>query len=225
VQCAVHYMPFSCSSSLPPVPTATGAPDDTRLLISLLPTCPPPPGVPASVGAGIVAELALLARPRYHVCAGQGLFWQRPPYTNPDQGAGPRVTRFIALGRVGGNNNTNSSSSTSAAPKVLPAAGGLPPPPAAPAAAAAGPPAKFLHALGLVPAGDMSVEALSAVPDGSLACPYETRKRPAPAQAAEVSVCVGRGSAGVLAWQRGSSVGVAFKLERFACGHSMAAVW
>lgn len=46
------------------------------------------------------SEVALAARPRYHIAAGKDHFWARPPYINADLGAGAHVTRFISLGRV-----------------------------------------------------------------------------------------------------------------------------
>lgn len=46
------------------------------------------------------AELAQLARPRYHIAGGQSVFFTRLPYANPDLGAGPRATRFVSLGSV-----------------------------------------------------------------------------------------------------------------------------
>jgi hypothetical protein len=58
---------------------------------------PHPPGMQPSACAQAPADLALLARPRYHVAGGQGVFYQRAPYTNPDLGAGPRATRFIGV--------------------------------------------------------------------------------------------------------------------------------
>ena len=83
----------------------------------------------------------------------QGVFFQRTPYINPDQGAGPRVTRFISLGMV------------------------TPPPATGAGAAAGGGGGKgkqtFLHALGLPPACGLSVEKLSAVPAGSEPSPYD----------------------------------------------------
>lgn len=46
------------------------------------------------------ADLAQLARPRYHIAGGQSVFYTRLPYANPDLGAGPRATRFVSLGSV-----------------------------------------------------------------------------------------------------------------------------
>ncbi len=48
----------------------------------------------------MIAEIAQLARPRYHIAGGQGLFYTRPPYINKDLGAGIRATRFVGLGAV-----------------------------------------------------------------------------------------------------------------------------
>lgn len=69
---------------------------------------PPPPPLPSrrspfagdhpsTAGSPIVAELAHLARPRYHFAGGAPVHLARPPYLNKDLGAGPRVTRFISL--------------------------------------------------------------------------------------------------------------------------------
>ena len=46
-------------------------------------------------------NLAVLLRPRYHISASAGQFYARPPYSNPDLGAGSHATRFIGLGKVG----------------------------------------------------------------------------------------------------------------------------
>ena len=46
-------------------------------------------------------ELADLTRPRYHICSGEGVFYARAPYQNPDRGVGSHVTRFISLAPVG----------------------------------------------------------------------------------------------------------------------------
>ena len=35
-----------------------------------------------TVGSPLVSRLALLSRPRYHFCAGQGEHYERPPYRN-----------------------------------------------------------------------------------------------------------------------------------------------
>jgi len=51
--------------------------------------------------SGPVAELALLARPRYHIAASHNVYIARMPYINEDKGAGKHVTRFIGLGYVG----------------------------------------------------------------------------------------------------------------------------
>lgn len=51
-------------------------------------------------GAAVCSEVAMAARPRYHICGGKDHFWARPPYINADLGAGAHVTRFISLGRV-----------------------------------------------------------------------------------------------------------------------------
>lgn len=92
------------------------------------------------------AELAVLARPRYHFTAAtsssnnnnnKGIFYARQSYLNKDLGAGSHVTRFIALGDVGNKNKE-----------------------------------KWLHALALTPANEMSGEVLHAVPAGTTPCPY-----------------------------------------------------
>lgn len=50
--------------------------------------------------SGPVAELALLARPRYHISGSNNLHFARLPYINEDKGTGKHVTRFIGLGNV-----------------------------------------------------------------------------------------------------------------------------
>lgn len=77
-------------------------------LASMLVTCscphafaddvPMPSALPA--GSAIAAGLAVAARPRYHIAAGQHLFYARPPYINADLGAGSHVTRFVGLAEV-----------------------------------------------------------------------------------------------------------------------------
>eukprot|EP00197_Chlamydomonas_leiostraca_P004815 CAMPEP_0202869196 /NCGR_PEP_ID=MMETSP1391-20130828/12137_1 /ASSEMBLY_ACC=CAM_ASM_000867 /TAXON_ID=1034604 /ORGANISM="Chlamydomonas leiostraca, Strain SAG 11-49" /LENGTH=310 /DNA_ID=CAMNT_0049549477 /DNA_START=30 /DNA_END=959 /DNA_ORIENTATION=- len=64
-----------------------------------IPESQAPPGLehPAAVGSAVAAEIAALARPRYHFAGGQDCHFARPPYTNKDLGAGPRATRFISL--------------------------------------------------------------------------------------------------------------------------------
>lgn len=52
-------------------------------------------------GSAPVAEVAAVARPRYHFAGTKNAFYTRPPYTNPDLGAGSHVTRFIGLAGVG----------------------------------------------------------------------------------------------------------------------------
>ena len=47
-----------------------------------------------------MAELATLARPRYHFAGTKNTFYARPPYLNTDLGAGAHVTRFIGLASV-----------------------------------------------------------------------------------------------------------------------------
>lgn len=51
--------------------------------------------------SGPVAELALLARPRYHIAASNNVYFARVPYINEDKSTGKHVTRFIGLGYVG----------------------------------------------------------------------------------------------------------------------------
>lgn len=48
-----------------------------------------------------MAELAALCRPRYHFAGSRNVFYARPPYMNPDLGAGAHATRFIGLASVG----------------------------------------------------------------------------------------------------------------------------
>lgn len=50
--------------------------------------------------SGPVAELAVLARPRYHIAASNNVHVARLPYINEDKGTGKHVTRFIGLGYV-----------------------------------------------------------------------------------------------------------------------------
>jgi hypothetical protein len=60
---------------------------------------PPPEVAAASVsGPAPLAELATAVAPRYHAAGGAGLFYARPPYRNRRGG----ITRFVALGRIGG---------------------------------------------------------------------------------------------------------------------------
>lgn len=103
----------------------------------------PPPGVQGGAGSSIVGDLADLARPRYHIAAGQPVFFARGPYINKDMGVGIRATRFVAL-----------------APVAVAASGEAPPP-------------KFLHALGLVAGSDMDAASLAALPEGATPSPYE----------------------------------------------------
>jgi len=48
-----------------------------------------------------LADLAVNARPRYHIAGTQNMFYARLPYINSDRGAGTHVTRFISIGAVG----------------------------------------------------------------------------------------------------------------------------
>ena len=47
-----------------------------------------------------IAELALISRPRYHICGCDELI-ENSPYLNKDLGAGASVTRFVSLASVG----------------------------------------------------------------------------------------------------------------------------
>lgn len=109
--------------------------------------------------SAVATELAITARPRYHVAGGQGLFYARPPYANPDLGAGQRPTRFVGLGSVTG---------AAPYPATAPGGGGA----GLGRAAAGSGAAKWLHALGLPPAALMTTDALAALPDGTTPCPY-----------------------------------------------------
>lgn len=143
------------------------------------------------------ADLAQLARPRYHVAGGQSIFFTRVPYANPDLGAGPRATRFISLGSViprlrhsggrgaaaaaaaGQQGMVGPGGATTAAAGGRGRAGiGHSGPDAQPAAAPVADAAKkkFLHALALVPASSMSIEALGALPEGCGKYPYEQQQ-------------------------------------------------
>ncbi|KAI8475170.1 MAG: CwfJ C-terminus 1-domain-containing protein-like protein [Monoraphidium minutum] len=111
-------------------------------------------GMQPAACAPAAADLAVLARPRYHVAGGQGVFYARPPYANPDLGAGPRATRFVGLAHVGNAGKH-----------------------------------KFLHALGLAPAGRQTPEQLSALPEGVTPCPFgRGEKRPGGAPAEDEGV-------------------------------------
>lgn len=59
------------------------------------------PPTSGAAGSEALARLVVLTRPRYHICAGRGLFWARAPYMNKDLGAGSHATRFVALAAVG----------------------------------------------------------------------------------------------------------------------------
>ncbi|ELU06627.1 hypothetical protein CAPTEDRAFT_168674 [Capitella teleta] len=54
-------------------------------------------------GSGIIAQLALSLKPRYHFCAQQGAYYERQPYRNHKviQQSAKHVTRFISLSKVG----------------------------------------------------------------------------------------------------------------------------
>ena len=60
----------------------------------------PAPGTDAR-GSTAIAGAAFKVRPRYHVAGSGGGFYARPPYMNPDLGAGAHATRFLALAPVG----------------------------------------------------------------------------------------------------------------------------
>lgn len=51
--------------------------------------------------SGPVADLALLARPRYHIAGTNSKYFARVPYINEDKGTGRHVTRFLGMGPVG----------------------------------------------------------------------------------------------------------------------------
>lgn len=174
------------------------------------------PGFDSRFAGNAPADLAQLARPRYHVAGGQSIFFTRLPYANPDLGAGPRATRFISLGSViprlrhAGGRGT--AAAAAGAPDAAAAAGqqgvvgpggattaaaaasgrgragiGHSAPDTQPAAAAAGGGGataaaaaankKFLHALALVPASSMSIEALGSLPEGCGKYPYEQQQQ------------------------------------------------
>eukprot|EP00873_Tetraselmis_striata_P042256 jgi/Tetstr1/462520/TSEL_007509.t1 len=69
----------------------------------------PPPLRPKGMEGGgnlknsatLLNDTAALIRPRYHVASGEGIYYARPPYQNPDRGVGGHVTRFIGLAPVG----------------------------------------------------------------------------------------------------------------------------
>jgi len=52
-------------------------------------------------GCRVLDELADAMRPRYHLAAGEDIYFARPPYQNPDRGVGGHVTRFIGLAPFG----------------------------------------------------------------------------------------------------------------------------
>ncbi|GAX77812.1 hypothetical protein CEUSTIGMA_g5255.t1 [Chlamydomonas eustigma] len=62
----------------------------------------PPEGVSVGTGSPVVAEVAIHARPRYHIAAGQDVAFTRLPYTNRDLGVGIRATRFVGLAPIAG---------------------------------------------------------------------------------------------------------------------------
>uniref|UniRef100_A0A0G4F9P2 RRM domain-containing protein n=1 Tax=Chromera velia CCMP2878 TaxID=1169474 RepID=A0A0G4F9P2_9ALVE len=57
-----------------------------------------PPPVRASLESNIIAEVARTIEPRYHIVAGGGFFFSRPPFICP---VGGHASRFICLGSVG----------------------------------------------------------------------------------------------------------------------------
>ncbi|KAG1653851.1 hypothetical protein FOA52_009081 [Chlamydomonas sp. UWO 241] len=61
-----------------------------------------PPAVTHRTGVTAVAEVAVKARPRYHIAAGQDAYFARLPYANRDLGVGPRMTRFVGLAPLAG---------------------------------------------------------------------------------------------------------------------------
>ena len=59
------------------------------------------PEIKSLPSSGPLSEIALIARPRYHVAGANNVSFSRVPYINADKGTGKHVTRFIALGHVG----------------------------------------------------------------------------------------------------------------------------
>ncbi|GMH33389.1 hypothetical protein BSKO_01223 [Bryopsis sp. KO-2023] len=58
-------------------------------------------GLPEINGSGPISEVAAMVRPRYHIASDAPVHFPRPPYVNPDLGAGSHVTRFISLSPLG----------------------------------------------------------------------------------------------------------------------------
>uniref|UniRef100_A0A383W3L9 RRM domain-containing protein n=1 Tax=Tetradesmus obliquus TaxID=3088 RepID=A0A383W3L9_TETOB len=176
-----------------------------------------PEGFQPAYASNVAADVALTARPRYHIAGGQALFYARQPYSNPDLGAGPRATRFVGLGSVTGKTPYPAATPGDALAAAAAGSGGSgragigmgsqqqqqqqqgvvgPGGPAGKPAAgkAAGSAAaqKFLHALGLPPASTLSTDVLAALPDGCGASPYQapgqgSKKRPAEEEGAAIA--------------------------------------
>jgi hypothetical protein len=177
-------------------PSATDAPTPACLLLCILPI-----GFQPAYASNVAADVAVTARPRYHIAGGQALFYARLPYSNPDLGAGQRATRFVGLGSVtgktpypatspgtadaaGGGGRAGIGSSSAAAQQQQQQGVVGPAGPAGNRAGKAQPAQKFLHALGLPPASTLSTDMLASLPDGCGGCPYQapgqgSKKRPA----------------------------------------------
>lgn len=149
-------------------------------------------GLNPAACSSVAADIAATARPRYHIAGGQGLFYTRIPYANPDIGAGQRATRFVSLGSVTGKvppSGAPAGKSTPAGSQhATPAAGksraGIGMASSQQQGSKAAVQQKFLHALGLPPAALLTVEQLGQLPEGCGLCPYqaaaglnESRKR------------------------------------------------
>lgn len=123
--------------------------------LDLLLTCEWPEGVDKKsnnpVASWPVAEVALAARPRYHISGPATSWWkaggqadekkayyQRLPYVNEDRGAGKHATRFIGLGSVA---NVDKQ--------------------------------QWMQALALVPCESMPEDQFRAIPADATACPYK----------------------------------------------------
>jgi hypothetical protein len=183
----------------------------------------------SGAGSVVVAELAQLARPRYHIAAGHPVFYPRPPYVSKDLGAGG------ARGCCGPA--PGCASRAAAAASLLPLGAAVPcrrrqgvrpgsrpsgsqsrgPTRATPLPAPAGKRAtrfvglapvgnaakqKFLHALGLAPATSMNPEQLSQEPEGSTPSPFEMAAK-RPAQQEVRAPGAGGACARGVAWVRG----------------------
>jgi len=86
--------------------------------------------------------VAALVRPRYHFAAGEGWFFQRPPYRNSEAKPHDKrvhITRFIGLGKVAKGKDKAR---------------------------------KWLHAISADPCAFMAYDALVQEPPGTTSCPY-----------------------------------------------------